>query len=198
METTLVKQKLSTRELVFCALFTALIAIGAFIKIMIPLGFFEVTLSLQFFFALMAGIILGPRNGLVSVSLYLIIGLIGIPVFAHGGGPGYLLKPTFGFLIGFAVAAWVVGLLKNQFRELNFYKLLGATFVAELAYYACGLIYYFVMFNFILANGRAIGIAELLSVWFLSTVIPDFVLCLLATMLAMRLIPMTRSLGINR
>jgi biotin transport system substrate-specific component len=71
--------------------------------------------------------------------------------------------------------------------------LLLATFAGEMAYYACGLIYYFIMFNFVLTNGKSIGAAELFSVWFLSTVIPDFILCVLASRLGMRLYPVFHS-----
>ncbi|WP_459129439.1 biotin transporter BioY [Guggenheimella bovis] len=180
---------LSARDLVLCGLFAALIAIGAFIKIMLPLGAFEVTFSLQFFFALLAGLLLGSRKGFVSVLTYLIIGLLGIPVFAHGGGLGYLLKPTFGFLIGFAGAAWMSGLLHEKMKKSTFPSLLFATFVGEMVYYFCGLVYYFIVFNFVLTHGKTIGVAELFSVWFLSTVIPDFVLCILASLVAVRILP---------
>ena len=180
-------RKLSTTDIVYCGLFTALIAVGAFIKIMIPIGVFEVTFSLQFFFALLAGILLGERLGFLSVAAYLVTGLVGVPIFAHGGGLGYLLRPTFGFLIGFAVAAYLAGAISGQFSRKGFLPLLLASFVGELAYYACGLIYYFVMFNFVLTNGQSIGVAELFSVWFLSTVIPDFMLCVLAAGLGARL-----------
>lgn len=185
----MINKKLSTLDIVHCSLFTALIAIGAFIKIMIPLGVYEVTFSLQFLFALLAGIVLGPKKGFFSVLTYLLIGLMGIPIFAHGGGLGYILKPTFGFLIGFAFAALLAGIWKERLGKTSFSKLLFACFVGEMAYYACGLIYYFVSFNFILAKGTAIGVAELLSVWFLSTVGPDFVLCVIAAVLGKRLIP---------
>ena len=53
------KNRISTHELVYCAMFVALMAVGAFIKIMLPIGPFAVTFSLQFFFALLAGFILG-------------------------------------------------------------------------------------------------------------------------------------------
>ena len=80
-------RRMAAADLVYCGLFTALIAVGAFIKIMIPLGIWEVTFSLQFLFSLLAGFLLGPRRGLMSVISYLIIGLAGVPIFAHGGGP---------------------------------------------------------------------------------------------------------------
>lgn len=66
--------------------------------------------------------------------------------------------------------------------------------VGEMAYYACGLIYYFIMFNFVLSGTVGIGIAKLFSVWFLSTVIPDTVICMLAAVLAYRLVPIMRKM----
>ena len=130
-----------TQDVIYCGLFTALMAVGAFIKITLPLGVFEVTISLQVFF--------------VSVLTYLIIGLIGIPVFAHGGGLGYLLRPTFGFLIGFAFAALFTGMLSSREGKPSLPKLAIAALVGEMAYYTCGLIYYFIMFNFVLQELRA-------------------------------------------
>ena len=196
METELkeTKRKLQTKDLVNCGLFTALIAIGAFIKIMIPLGVFQVTFSLQFLFALLAGLLLGSKVGGISVLVYLFTGLIGIPIFAHGGGPGYLIRPTFGFLIGFAAAAFIAGYINERYEKKTFPKILFACFVGEMAYYACGLIYYYFMFNYILTNDVPIGVAELFSVWFLSTVIPDFMLCVIATLLAIRLGPVLNTI----
>ena len=188
------KKKLQTKDIVNCGLFVALIAIGALIKIMIPLGAFQVTFSLQFLFALLAGLLLGSKVGGISVLVYLFTGLVGIPIFAHGGGPGYLMRPTFGFLIGFAAAAFIAGFINERFKEKTFPKMLFACFVGEMAYYACGLIYYFLMFNYVLANDVPIGVAELLSVWFLSTVIPDFILCVTATILALRLGPILNTI----
>ena len=190
---TTTRRRSAAADLVHCGLFAALIAAGAFIKIMIPLGVYEVTFSLQFLFSLLAGLLLGARSGLMSVLTYLIIGLVGVPVFAHGGGPAYLLRPTFGFLIGFAAAAWIAGKLREIFGRPVFPKILFACFLGEMAYYACGLIYYYFMFNYVLTNGTIIGLKELFLVWFLSTVVPDFILCILAAALACRLIPLLES-----
>ena len=187
-------ERLTAADLAYCGLFTALIAVGAFIKIMIPLGVFEVTFSLQFLFALLAGFLLGPDRGFLSVFSYLILGLVGVPIFAHGGGPGYLLRPTFGFLIGFAAAAYLAGYLTQKQGKKSFPRLLFAAFWGEMAYYACGLVYYYIMFNFVLTNGMTIGLKELFMVWFLSTVFPDFLLCVAASWLAVRLLPVLASM----
>lgn len=98
---------MNTRTLTRTALFAALTAAGAFIRI--PLGYSSITL--QFFFTAMAGCLLGPVWGPVSQTVYVALGLIGLPIFTQGGGLTYLLQPTCGFLIGLIPAAWVIGLL---------------------------------------------------------------------------------------
>ena len=181
--------RIRTADIVYCGMFASLMAVGAFIKIMIPIGVWEVTFSLQFFFALLAGFLLGSGRGLAAVGRYLLIGLSGVPVFAHGGGLMYLMKPTFGFLIGFAAAAFVAGKIAETMPGSGFVKFLFAAFWGEMAYYLCGLVYYYLMFNFVVSKDVGIGFVELISVWFLSTVIPDFVLCVLAAGAAVRLRP---------
>ena len=86
--------KNKVNDLVMISLFAALTAVGAFIKIPIP----HVPLTLQTLMVMFAGLILGSRRGALSQLLYLVIGLLGIPIFAQGGGPGYVLQPSFGFL----------------------------------------------------------------------------------------------------
>ena len=124
---------ISTADIVHCGMFASLMAVGAFIKIMIPIGIWEVTFSLQFFFALLAGFLLGSKRGLAAVGVYLLIGLAGVPVFAHGGGLMYLMKPTFGFLIGFAAAAYVAGKIAEIMPGSGYFKLLFAAFWGEMA-----------------------------------------------------------------
>ena len=71
---------------------------------------------------------------------------------------------------------------------------LAIAFAGEMAYYACGLLYYYFMFNLFVSPDVGIGFKELVAVWFLSTVVPDFVLCALASRLAVRLEPYLRSM----
>ena len=171
-------------------------AVGAAVKIMIPVGIFQVTFSLQLLFALMAGLLLGPKLGFLSVLVYLLEGLCGLPVFAHGGGPGYLAKPTFGFLIGFAAAAYLAGLCRDRSGKHGFLRLIPAAAAGTTAYYACGLVYYWMMVNMILPAGREIGLKELIMVWFLSTAAPDYGLAVLAAFIAARMDPVMRGTGL--
>lgn len=95
----------NTKNLVRMALLAALIAVGAFIRIPVPVCPF----TLQFLFTMLAGLLLGSKYGALSVLVYLCVGLLGLPVFADGGGIGYVFQPTFGYLIGFCIASYVTG-----------------------------------------------------------------------------------------
>ena len=109
------KGGLDTRQMILCALFTALIAVGAQIKVPLPV----VPFTLQFLFTTLAGLLLGGRLGALSVAVYLVLGLVGAPVFTEGGGPAYLLKPSFGYLIGFIPMAVIAGIfIEKSGRKL--------------------------------------------------------------------------------
>ena len=97
----------STNNLTRIALFAAILALTAFIRI--PAG--PVPLTLQSTAALLCGYCLGPRRGAAATLLYTAVGLAGLPVFASGGGPAYILSPTFGYIIGFTACAIVAGAL---------------------------------------------------------------------------------------
>ena len=103
---------MKTRDLIYCALFAALTAIGAFIHFQ----FMHATITLQCFFTAMAGLLLGARLGALSQALYVGLGLVGLPIFAAGGGFSYVFNPTFGFLLGLIPAAWVIGRLAEKNR----------------------------------------------------------------------------------
>ena len=95
----------TTRELTYVALFAALIAVGAFVSL--PVG--AVPFTLQVLFVLLAGMVLGPRLGVLSVVVYLALGLFA-PVYAGGtSGIGVLFGPTGGFLWGFVLAVMLTG-----------------------------------------------------------------------------------------
>ena len=104
-------QHTTTRNMILAALFAALTAIGAFLQI--PTG--TVPITLQFLFTALAGLLLGWKWGAVSQLLYVGIGLLGLPVFTQGGGIGYVLQPSFGFLLGLIPAAAVIGALTARF-----------------------------------------------------------------------------------
>lgn len=177
-------KKLKTNEIILCGIFTALIAIGAFIKIPIP----NLPFTLQFLFTMLAGLILGAKLGSLSVLIYLILGLIGLPIFTEGGGIYYILKPTFGYLLGFFVATYFTGKIANSEKSPNYKKLLIANFVGLVIVYVFGMIYYYIISNFYL-SGDGISVANLILYCFILAVPGDIFLCIVAAMISKNIIP---------
>jgi biotin transport system substrate-specific component len=94
--------KITTQQIIAASLFASLTALGAFIAI--PAG--PVMITLQTFIVILAGILLGSKIGALSQIIYILLGLIGLPIFSgFTGGIQSMMKPSFGFLIGFIFAA---------------------------------------------------------------------------------------------
>ena len=108
-----------TRQIVMCGIFAALMGIGAFIQIPVPI----IPLSLQDLFVMLAGILLGAKYGALSVVISLFIGLLGFPVFTHGGGITYVLQPSFGFMLGFIPGAYLTGMMTHREEAPGFKRI---------------------------------------------------------------------------
>lgn len=99
-----------TTYMALCGLFAALMAICSFISI--PLGFTPVPVNLGTLGVFLAGGLLGKKYGTISIAVYVLLGAVGVPVFAgFRGGLSVLAGPTGGYIIGYIVAAFIVGLL---------------------------------------------------------------------------------------
>lgn len=177
------KQKITTKEMTLCALFTVLTAVGAFIRIPVPV----VPFTLQFLFTMMAGLLLGGRLGALSVGLYALLGLAGLPVFAEGGGIWYILKPSFGYIIGFILGSYVTGKMTEKRIHLSMSRILAANFTGLAIVYGLGMLYYYVISNFVIQT--PIGLWPLFLYCFLLAVPGDLCLCFLAAILTRRLKP---------
>ena len=175
------KSSLDTRQMVLCALFTALIAVGARIKVPLPV----VPFTLQFLFTTLAGLLLGGRLGALSVAVYLVLGIAGVPVFTEGGGPAYVLKPSFGYLIGFMARAWLTGNIASFEHPLGFRRALAAAASGLAAVYLCGMTYCWLISNFVLA--QPLSFETLFICCFLLAVPGDILLCFAGALLAARL-----------
>jgi len=186
-------QGISAKNLTLCGLFAALTAAGAFMKITIPVQPFPMHVTLQWFFVLMAGFLLEPRLAFLSICAYLVIGLVGVPVFAAGGGPAYLIRPTFGFLLGFAAAAYVIGWLCRYLHPVKLWQLCIPACAGLAVYYACGAVYFYLISNFVIS--MPVGWKVVLVNCCLLTVLPDFLLCVLAAAVASRMRPVLRNLN---
>ncbi|WP_107925528.1 biotin transporter BioY [Lysinibacillus parviboronicapiens] len=105
--------KLTTVDLAYIGLFSTLMMVGANITSFAPFMVVgSVPITLQTFFAILAGLILGSRKGALACTVYMLIGLAGAPVFARfGGGFGQILSPTFGFILTFILVAFIAGLI---------------------------------------------------------------------------------------
>ena len=123
------------RWMVLASVMAALTAVGAYIHI--PIG--PVPIVLTTLFALLAGLLLGSRGGLASMGVYLLVGVMGMPVFAGGkGGFAHLLGPTGGYLFGFVLAAWVTGFISERSRGLLVWEIF-AIIAGSLAIYGLGI-----------------------------------------------------------
>jgi len=130
------KQPPDLRMTVFAALFTALIVIGGYLSFPIPLS--PVPIVLSDFFVMLAGLFLGAAWGAASVGLLLFLGALGLPVFAGGNaGLGHFLSPGGGYLIGFLVAVYVIGLIAGQ-RKPSLIKDILALIAGNIIIYLIG------------------------------------------------------------
>jgi len=122
---------MKTNEMIKVAIFPALIV--ATIWIQIPMAGAPITL--QTLFVLLAGLLLGKKLGFISMVVYLLLGVVGIPVFAgFSAGAGVIAGPTGGFLLSFPIAAYAAGFIKERY---NSYLL--ATLVPTLIIYLIGI-----------------------------------------------------------
>ncbi len=184
--------KLKTREITFTGLFAALIVVGAFLKVDIPLPLYTMHFTLQWFFVLMAGFLLGSKLGAISVITYIFIGLAGIPVFAAGGGIGYVLRPGFGFLLGFIGAAYFIGLLTEIIKPTKLGQYIIPAIVGLVIYYTVGAVYFYLIKN--LYVGESVSFTVVVVQYCLITVLPDFILCVLASGFANQLVPVFKKM----
>ena len=145
--------RLTTREIAYAALFAALVAAGAFVAV--PLG--PVPFTLQVLFVLLAGLVLGPRIGALSVVSYLIVGLVA-PVYAGGtSGAGVLFGPTGGYLWGFVAGAALAGAV--AWRRPSLARLLLGGLAGLLPIYSIGVTWLALQLQLDPAAAVATGVA---------------------------------------
>lgn len=165
-----------------CAVFAALIAIGAFIRVHLPVVPFTMQLPL----VCLAGLVIGPRRGALAAALYLAIGLIGIPVFANGGGPAYVLQPSFGYLLGFIPAAALAGLIAQK-SGASYLRLAIACAAGILVIYTVGIAYYMLLAKMVLHV--PLDYEKIFATFFLSTIAGDLISTVGVVLTAYRLRP---------
>ena len=173
------------KKMTLCALFAALTAVCA--QISLPIGPVPITLTLLPI--LLCAVLMDKRYATVSTLVYVLMGLIGLPVFSNfNGGVGYLMGPTGGYIVGFLFTALVYWL---------FEKLFGKKLLCRILAMALGLIvcYAFGTFWFVEVYSRAngpISVAAALGLCVLPFILPDAVKISLALLITGRLAPVLR------
>ncbi|HBK86301.1 MAG TPA: biotin transporter BioY [Firmicutes bacterium] len=172
--------KLSTQDLTKAGLFTALhIAAAVILRLG---GEAAVPFSLVPFFVILAGSLLGPK-GAWSLALYAVLGLIGLPVFAQPpfGGISYFLRPSAGFILGYIVAAWVIGWGTSRLPKLTVVNLFLVSVLGLAVLYACGLPYLYFIFRCVM--GKTLTLQQVLIFGFYPFIGFDLLKALAASML---------------
>ena len=172
----------SVRPMIRASLFAALTAIGAFIKIPIPVS--PVPITLQVFFVLLTGLVLGSRWAGTGMAVYLILGIIGFPVFSGGSsGIGVMLGPAGGYLIGFIPAAFITGLIAETFGRSAPVEI-GAMIAGLSIIYLLGIIQLSIVADLSIHESVVIGVLPFL--------IGDFIKLIAALIVSKRIEPVIR------
>lgn len=180
------KSKVNVLSLVHCGMFASLMMIGANITSFVPfLVVGGVPITLQTFFAILAGLILGSRLGAISMVVYMFVGLAGAPVFAKfTGGFGAILSPTFGFVISFIFVAYIAGKIVEKKGTLNAY--IFAALFATIVNYLFGTNWMYFAYKF-WAAAPDVFTYKLAWIWMLPPLPKDILLAVLAGMFGHRM-----------
>ena len=126
----------STNRIIVFFLGIVLLAISS--KIAIP--FYPVPMTLQ---TLVIYLIAGSMGilGFYSTTSYIVIGLLGAPIFAAGGGPAYIASPTFGFLYGMVISSFFVAFLLNNIFKKDIFGITLSVFIGAVIIFTCGVLH---------------------------------------------------------
>jgi biotin transport system substrate-specific component len=183
--------KITTKDMILVSLFTSLTAIGAFIKI--PLE--PAPITLQFLFIALAGILLGAKLGALSQIVYVALGLLGLPVFTKPGGLSYVFQPTFGYLIGYIIGAYIIGRISQRSSNPSFFKLLIACISGIVIIYMIGVPYLYIILKYVTLT--PITITSALKAGFLIFLPGDLIKCILTAYLGVKILPVIRNYALN-
>lgn len=167
-----------------CAIFVALMTVCT---LFVQIPFYPVPLTFQTVISVLAGLLLGKNKGAVSMACYCLLGLVGAPVFSgFGGGVYSVCKPTFGYILGFIASAYLAGLISNKGGFAR--NIIGAL-AAFAADYIFGIAYFAIIWHFWLEMPDLGHYIILYNVLYMPK---DFILSLLAAMLAFKVSPLIR------
>ncbi len=187
MENQAIKNSSKTYDLVLEAICAALITICSWIS----LNVMDIPFTLQTFGILLVLFTVGGKRGTISILVYLLLGLIGVPVFAgFKSGPAALAGPTGGFIVGFLVGALVYWALDSlwlkRYKKSNISRLIVSVIegvVFELVLYVYGVIWFMFVYT---RNTGEIGLGAVLGMCVIPFLIPDAVKLLAAASASLR------------
>ncbi|KPK17636.1 MAG: biotin synthase [Nitrospira bacterium SG8_3] len=170
------ERSLTIRGMVYASLFGAITAAGAYLIIPFPL----VPITLQTLFLNLAAALLGGRLGALSQVIYLLLGIIGLPVFAGGkAGIGVLIGPTGGYLIGFVVASYVIGRLIEMKERAGFIWMACSMVLGLVVIYLLGITQLSIVAKLTLKKALTVGVLPFL--------IGDALKIILATLITIKI-----------
>lgn len=173
---------MKTRYLTYTGLLLALLILCS--QIVVPLP--PVPITLQTFAVLLIGMVLPPLYALAATGIYALAGLLGLPVFANwSGGPQSFLSPSFGFVISFIVAAWLMAFYLQGKSHRGLVDYILAAIIGTIVIYAIGLPYLAWILNVLLHKG--LSLIAILNIGILPFLLGDLFKLVLAILIARRL-----------
>jgi biotin transport system substrate-specific component len=131
------------RSLILCSLFATLTVVGSILQI--PLPFTPVPINLALLSVYLAGGLLGAKYGSISQAVYILLGVIGLPVFSGFlGGVGVLAGPTGGYIIGYISAAFIIGMITGTGKNPVVWRLIAALTAGTVACYTLGTLWFMI------------------------------------------------------
>ena len=179
-------RNLRALDLTLAAMFVALMAIGANISTIAPfLHVGGVPITLQTFFAILAGAILGSRLGSIALTVYMLVGLVGVPVFADfTGGLSIIIKPTFGFILSYILVAFMIGKMVERNKSLPAF--ITASLIGMAVNYSLGTNWMYFAYKLWAAAPEGFSY-KMAWLWMVAPLPKDIVLSVLAGIMAHRL-----------
>jgi biotin transport system substrate-specific component len=185
-------------DITLVGMFAALMAIGANITSWAPfLQVANIPLSMQPFFAILAGLLLGSRLGPISMTIYMLIGIAGAPVFAQfSTGIGAILGSSGGFILAYIPCAFVVGKIIEMKSKPELTQFLLASFAGIIIIYLIGTNYMYLALNYWLELEMSYLSAWIVMAWF---AVKDIIFTVFGALLAPRIYStVKRSIPANR
>lgn len=179
-----IKVRYIAADIAECAVFVALMTVCT---LFIQIPFYPVPLTFQTVISVLAGLLLGKNKGMVSMTCYCLLGLVGAPVFSgFGGGIYSVFKPTFGYVLGFIFSAFVAGYIGGS---CGIKRNIIAALAAFSVDYICGISYFALIWHFWLKMPDLWNYIFLYNVLYMPK---DIVLCILAALLSCKVAPLIR------